>query len=37
MFQLNFEKFLEYDTTEIGIGLNVTLKLAEKSINFIAM
>jgi hypothetical protein len=36
MFQLDFEKFLEYDTTEIGISLNVTLKLAEKSINFIA-
>lgn len=36
MFQLNFEKFLQYDTTEIGISLDVTLNLSENSVNLTA-
>ncbi|MGI8467975.1 MAG: aspartyl protease family protein [Pyrinomonadaceae bacterium] len=36
MFQLNFDKFLSYDTGEIGINLNVALKLTGKNVDLIA-
>ncbi len=36
MFQVNFENFLEYDTSLTGISLDVTLKLSEKAVGFIA-
>ena len=36
MFQLNFEKLLTYDTSKLGIELDVTLKLSGKSVNFTA-
>ncbi len=36
MFQPDFEKILAYDTREVGINLDVTLKLTGKSVNFAA-
>jgi hypothetical protein len=36
MFQLHFEKLLEYDTAKTGINLNVILKLAGKTVNLTA-
>ena len=32
MFELHFEKFLEYDTALTGISLDVTLKLSDKTV-----
>ena len=36
MFQLNFEKLLEYDLTKSGIGLDITLKLSDKQVGLTA-
>jgi hypothetical protein len=36
MFKLGFEKILEYDLTQNGISLEVTLKLSEKSVSLTA-
>jgi len=36
MYKLNFEKLLAYNTGKVGIELDVTLKLKDKSVNFTA-
>ena len=36
MFRLDFEKFLEYDTSLTGISLDVILKLSDKNIRLTA-
>ena len=36
MFQLDFEKLIQYDIGELGISLDVTLKLSAKSVDLTA-
>ncbi|HEX9959772.1 MAG TPA: hypothetical protein VGB00_02490 [Pyrinomonadaceae bacterium] len=36
MFLLNFEKLLYYDTGELGINIDVSLRLGDRIVNFVA-
>lgn len=36
MFALNFEKLLYYDTGALGINIDVSLKLSDLNVNFVA-
>jgi hypothetical protein len=35
-YQLNFEKLLNYDAGDVGINLEMTLKLSERSVGLTA-